>query len=282
MISYEESILKVSEYIERHIEQEITLDDLAQVAAFSKFHFTRIFKACTKEQLSDFIRKRRLTLAAKALLETDISVLQLALTYGYTSQEAFTRAFKVFTGVSPQAYRRRGMHYHNIYRDSLSQALLQAKKEPQYYHVTIKECPALSVIGMPLTGDLDNHAVSKHWNVFYAELLRQAVNPEEIACYGYEALDSQNNPFYLAAVDRHHLSELPNGWVEEHMPQQRYAVFTLANVIENMAYIVQDIYKNQLPQLGLTAVQHYSFEYYEADFKANDLSHPIHFYVPVE
>lgn len=107
MESYDTSILKVTEYIERRINQKITLEELSREAAFSKYHFMRIFKALTKETLNEYVRKRRLTLAAKELIESDTSLIQIALKYDYASQEAFSRTFSSYMGTSPLSYRKK-------------------------------------------------------------------------------------------------------------------------------------------------------------------------------
>ncbi|WP_052329688.1 helix-turn-helix domain-containing protein [Thermicanus aegyptius] len=282
MNQYDGSILKAIEYIENRIDHEIPLDEIAKVAAFSKFHFTRIFKAVTKENLNDYIRKRRLTLAARALIETDMPIQQIGFTYGYSSQEAFTRAFKQYMGISPKSYRNKGIHYHNLYKEALSEPLLYLKKRQVPYKASIIQKPSFMIGGICLSGELNHHQISVLWNRFYDELQRFSINPETVACYGYESIDETNTPYYLAAIEMDRLENLPPGWRREVIPEHKYAAFTLENVIENIPNAMEEIYQNQLPAMNLKPVQNFSIEYYEADFMANDRTYTLKFLVPVE
>src|SRR5436305_14977102 len=92
---YERRVNRVMDYVQAHLAEDLTLEKLAAVAAFSPFHFHRVFAAITGETLSDFIRRIRLERAASALgLLRDTSVLEIALRYGFSSAATFARAFK--------------------------------------------------------------------------------------------------------------------------------------------------------------------------------------------
>ncbi|RRJ64928.1 AraC family transcriptional regulator [Paenibacillus oralis] len=92
-------------YIEMNLCEELTLDKVSEVAGFSKFYFHRAFQKEVGIPLYDYIRKRRLASAASALLNTDVSILDIALTYHFESQESFTRAFKSIYQLPPGRYR---------------------------------------------------------------------------------------------------------------------------------------------------------------------------------
>jgi AraC family transcriptional regulator len=106
---YERRVNRVIDYIQAHLGEELTLERLASVAAFSPYHFHRIFAALTGETLSDFIRRIRLERAASALaLLRDPSVLDVALRYGFSSAATFARAFKSHFGMSASEWRAGG------------------------------------------------------------------------------------------------------------------------------------------------------------------------------
>lgn len=99
---YIQRISKVVDYIEENIGQKLTLEELADVAMFSKFHFHRIFKSVIGETLNEFIKRTKL-IKAYRLLQVDKSfdVKELAFTFGYNSTANFSRDFKKYHGVSP-------------------------------------------------------------------------------------------------------------------------------------------------------------------------------------
>src|SRR5271168_3241809 len=103
---YTERILRVLTHIQEHLDETLDLEELAQVACFSSFHFHRIFAAMTGETMADHVRRLRLERAAMELRSGAKQVIQVALDAGYEAHEAFTRAFKAAYGISPAAFRR--------------------------------------------------------------------------------------------------------------------------------------------------------------------------------
>ncbi|MDD5334690.1 MAG: GyrI-like domain-containing protein [Rhodoferax sp.] len=104
---YDARMHRVLQHIDRHLDQSLALADLAQVAHFSTFHFHRLFAAWMGETLGDYQRRRRLeTSATRLVAQPRVPVLQIALSVGFGSAEAFSRAFKSRLGCSPSAWRR--------------------------------------------------------------------------------------------------------------------------------------------------------------------------------
>jgi AraC-like DNA-binding protein len=106
---YQRRVNRVVDYIEKHPAQQLSLARLAQIAAFSPYHFHRIFKSVTHETLFDFSQRLRLEKAAQALLaSTDTSVTQLAQQYGFASGATFARAFKAHFAMNASEWRAGG------------------------------------------------------------------------------------------------------------------------------------------------------------------------------
>jgi AraC family transcriptional regulator len=96
------------EHIERHLDQPIDAAELARIAATSEYHLRRMFSALAGLPLSEYIRRRRLTVAGAEVLAGDERLLEIAVRYGYGSGEAFARAFRALHGVGPGEARRTG------------------------------------------------------------------------------------------------------------------------------------------------------------------------------
>lgn len=105
-MNYSQYVQKTVDYIERHLSGPLPLGMLARRAGFSKYHFLRMFKRETGSGLGEYVRHRRISRAAGLLLTTEESVLEVALSCGFESQEAFTRAFKDVYALPPGRYRR--------------------------------------------------------------------------------------------------------------------------------------------------------------------------------
>lgn len=97
------------DYIEDNLADNISYDEIAQRACCSTYHFQRMFPFITGISLSEYIRRRRLTLAAFELQTTDMKVIDVAMKYGYLSPEAFARAFKNLHGIMPMSARDKGV-----------------------------------------------------------------------------------------------------------------------------------------------------------------------------
>jgi AraC family transcriptional regulator len=103
------SINKALNYIEQHLESELSLEVVSKIAHYSPFHFHRLFKAFTNETLNHYIARKRVEKASAVLLrKKEVTISELSLQFGFTSNSSFTRAFKKFYGVSPSDFRRQG------------------------------------------------------------------------------------------------------------------------------------------------------------------------------
>lgn len=92
-------------YIEENLDGKINLDDLAQKAHLSKYHYHRIFHKTTGQSVTKYITKRRMEKASEELVQTNRPIIDIALQYQYASQEAFSRAFLRVNGLMPGKYR---------------------------------------------------------------------------------------------------------------------------------------------------------------------------------
>jgi len=101
-----EGIQNAIEYIEAHITEEIDYEAVAKVAYSSTFHFQRVFGILCGITLGEYIRRRRLTLAAAELLTKSVKVTDVALKYGYDTPESFSRAFHKFHGIKPSQVKQ--------------------------------------------------------------------------------------------------------------------------------------------------------------------------------
>lgn len=101
-------IQRALDYTEAHLTEKIDFEEVAKQAYSSSFHFQRLFSMLCGFQLGDYIRMRRLSLAAAELHHSDVKVIDVALKYGYDTPESFSRAFARFHGISPTEARRGG------------------------------------------------------------------------------------------------------------------------------------------------------------------------------
>src|SRR5262252_10971797 len=133
---YQRRILGVLVHIQNHLDSPLPLDELAEVAHFSPFHFHRVFRGMVGESVKEHVRRLRLERAAHRLRFTGQPVTEIAFDAGYETHESFTRAFGVMFGEAPTEFRNNhravahgpapsGVHY-------ASDASLDAFRAPGY------------------------------------------------------------------------------------------------------------------------------------------------------
>lgn len=97
---------EIDECIKRHQDETLTLRSLSRKLGYSEFYTTRKFKEISGLPLRDYLRLRKLAFALCEVRDDSENLLDIAVNYGFSSHEAFTRAFKTAYGVTPSAYRK--------------------------------------------------------------------------------------------------------------------------------------------------------------------------------
>lgn len=97
---------EIDSCIKSNADEQLTLRRMAERFGYSEYHFSRKFREISGMQFRDYLRLRRLAFALKPLRDTDEGILNIALDYGFSSHESFTRAFKDAYGMTPSEYRR--------------------------------------------------------------------------------------------------------------------------------------------------------------------------------
>ncbi len=108
--------LSVCNYINEHFHENITLEQVADQAGFSKFYFSRIFKQYTDISFYQYLNRKRIMHAASLLMEPDISVSEVAKRCGFDSISAFIRMFKIHKGCKPSEFKEMQSNGRNSHR----------------------------------------------------------------------------------------------------------------------------------------------------------------------
>lgn len=111
-----ESIQKTLNYIEEHIGHDISIDELAKLAALSPFYYQRLFSRLVKKPVAEYIKLRRLARSCDMLLDRKKIIAEVAFQFGFKNHETFTRAFKEIYGITPTEYRSNSItlkHFDN-------------------------------------------------------------------------------------------------------------------------------------------------------------------------
>lgn len=102
---YVDKFYVVFEYLNTHYNENITLDSIAEVAGFSKFHFSRLFKQFTDQSFNDYLNQKRIKESESLLLKPGLSIADIAKMTGFTSMSTFNRVFRSFKGCTPTEFK---------------------------------------------------------------------------------------------------------------------------------------------------------------------------------
>lgn len=105
-MNYYERIQKSIDYIENNIENNISIEDAAKQAFMSFSNYYRLFFSIVGYTVKEYIRLRRISLSAEQLHNSDMRILDIAILYGFSSGDTFSRAFRKETGFLPSAFRK--------------------------------------------------------------------------------------------------------------------------------------------------------------------------------
>ncbi|AXP00694.1 AraC family transcriptional regulator [Bacillus anthracis] len=159
------------QYIEDNLTHEIDFKEVAKIAYCSEYHFKRMFSFLAGISLSEYIRCRRLTLAAFELKNSDAKVIDVAIKYGYNSPDSFSRAFQNLHGITPSEARS-SSHSLKAYSPMTFQLSIQGGHEMNY---RIEEKDSFQIIGItkrvPIVFNGVNEEIASMW---------KSLNPETI------------------------------------------------------------------------------------------------------
>ncbi|WP_101842695.1 AraC family transcriptional regulator [Halobacillus sp. Marseille-P3879] len=290
-MDYRDCIQRTLDYIEENVDKELTVEKLAEASFFSPFHFHRVFQAMVGEPVIDYVRKRRLTIAAERLFYSEEKVIDIALDVGFHYHESFNRAFKKWYGVSPKQYRSS----NRIAGPFLGKACLQPirlsggrKMKPK-----IVTKPAFHIIGYELKTKNTNGQNDKDIPQFWQQYLQNQLSsniPDPLHTNEELGICTDFSPetgefVYVIGMEVEEGSEAPEGLVYRSFPELTYTVFTTPKADEeSFPSTIQStwnyIFTEWFPQSGYEHSGIVDFELYDkrcygAENKQIDIYIPI-------
>lgn len=248
-------------YVEAHLEVardgDVDARELARITATSEYHFRRMFSALAGLPLSEYVRRRRMTLAGAAVVSGDETLLDIAVRYGYDSGEGFARAFRAVHGVGPGEARRDGATL--VSQAPMSFHLVVEGSSNMRYRIV--ELDELRMVGVrqrvPLVHLGENTAISEFTRSVPKETLKTVAGLSDREPAGVvsvtddldpEATEGSELDYWLAAATGLADAEVPAGLDSLVVPAGTWAVFTGEGPVpEAFQYLWRDAYGEWFP-----------------------------------
>ncbi|MFD1957290.1 GyrI-like domain-containing protein [Paenibacillus thailandensis] len=243
-------------YIEDHLLEEIDYAEAAKIACCSVHHFQRMFSFITEVPLSEYVRRRRLTLAAFDLQSAEAKVIDISLKYGYDSPEAFARAFQNLHGVTPSAVRQAQVRLKAYPRMAITLNIKGAielnyriERLESFSTVGFKERVHMDEAFEQIPGIWDN----AHRNGRIDQLIKLLWEPEQRGPRGILGICADGGfgtkdgfDYYLAIASD---TALPEGMERLNVPEGTWAVFETSEDMDVQG-IWKRLYTEWLPTSG--------------------------------
>lgn len=250
-----ELVLKVQEYINRHLFDELDSDRLSQVASISKFHFRRLFKAVCGENMGNYIQRLRLEYIAFKLITTDVSVPELLALINYQNKHTLSRAFKSYFNCSIPEFRKK--HSNGC----------PEGKNPIRVELSIEKTPRMRIAYLKLER---TNNMSHGFSVLWKQLLQFAEN-YELSSRGcryvslaldYPYITAEEHSRFMVGVTLPQSFEVPKGFGIYEIPSGEYAIFRFKGLYHELNRAYRYIYLDWLPTSDYTLREPFSFETY--------------------
>lgn len=251
-------------FIETHLSDRITLDDIADAGGVSRHHLVRSFGEATGRSVMRYVRARRLSEAARALADGATDILGVALDAGYGSHEAFTRAFRDQLGLTPDAMRaRRHIDGINLVEPLSMHTDVTSELRPP----RIEDGRILLIAGLGARYNKSDIAgIPAQWQRFVAHVGNLQGEVPGLT-YGVCCNpDDDCNFDYIAGVEVTDFAGLPAELTRLRIPAQRYAVFHHQDHVSSIHRTWTAIWDEWMPRSGCQPADAPDFEHYGEAF----------------
>ena len=238
-------------YMEEHLTDEIDYEQLGRIACCSSYHFQRMFTYMAGIPLSEYIRRRKMSLAAVDLQGSDMKIVDVAEKYGYHSPTAFNRAFQSVHGIAPSAVKSEGVPVKSY--PPVSFKITVKGAEEMNYRIETKDSFRIVGVSVPLHKDIEqNFAVipSKWQEVSENGTLQKLagmMNMPPMGVLGVSTCNDSEEWRYYIAVAR---SKESDGFEMYTVPAATWAVFPGEGINESIQELERRIVTEWLPASG--------------------------------
>lgn len=290
-----DQIQRAIDFIENNLGNDISVDDIAREAAFSRWHFQIVFSSAIGETVKEYIRKRRLSNSLNLLKLTDQRLIDISLEAGFESQEAYTRAFKNQFGITPGEYRKNGAKdYMILHKAKVTMDYLDHLYGGINMKAIFKKLPQFEVVGLGakfisiLSPEKNNHIViPKLWIEYLSRQkeINSRAKPYDLGVCMPVGNDMQKSHsdecFYLACTEVKDLKYIPEGMITKTIPAGEYAMFTHKGPLSKLDHTMNYIYGSWLPRSGRKLREAPDLELYDHRFTPNSEQSEFDIYIPI-
>ena len=239
------------DYIEKHLTTEIDYEQLGRIACCSSYHFQRMFTYMAGIPLSEYIRRRKMSLAAVDLQGKNMKIIDVAGKYGYQSPTAFNRAFQSVHGIAPSAVKNEGVSIKS-FPPILFKITVKGAEEMNY-RIETKDAFRIAGVSVPLHKDIEKNftVIPTKWQEISAngtlQQLIHMMNAQPMGVLGVSTCNDTEPWRYYIAVST---SQSQNDLEEYMVPAATWAIFSGEGTNQSIQELERRIITEWLPTSG--------------------------------
>lgn len=278
-------IIKTIEIIEDDLSEDLSLDNLSLKIGYSKYHLHKMFTAVVGMPIHQYIKKRRLSEAAKLLMITPDRIIDIGLKAGYESQQAFSDAFKSEYKIRPKTLRKQLKKLSLLPRFTSSNDQLRGE---EIMNVRIEESVELSLVGYHVKTIKGFFQIPRLWAKLHKNkhLNNRVHNDWTFAFNDYSNADFNDHTTfdYYACIAVKNEDHLEVDMTYKALPNSRYVVFTVqGDPKASMEKTVEYIYKQWFPTSTYVLNENAKYDFIRYSEITDDKGHgDIEVWIPIK
>jgi len=272
---HEETIGRITNYIQEHLFEKLEMDELIVMSRLSKYHFREVFRKVTSENIATYIQRLRIEQIANFLLSTEMTLEQIAKQTNYQTKNSLSKAFKKHFGISTTEYKKQK-----------KQPLLNVNAFDFTNEIkSIRDLHVLYVEVGSAYKNISNYRAK--WSQIFNYMNELGIEKDKLRLVSISLDDplitlTSQCRFYIGAIIPDHVS-VGTKHKTIKLPDGKYAVFKYVGSLSNLHVMYREIYETWLPQSGYVANGTISFESYlvsPAEISINEITTEI--YIPIK
>lgn len=280
MINIKDTLAECISYVEKNINNKISLDDISLYAGISKYHLHRMFKSLTGETIMEYVQSRKLTLSIDEIVNTNRRIIDVALDYGFEYEQSYIRAFKKKFGYTPLKVRNDDVSI--VTKEKINIDDIMSVNNSITYKPFFVFKQKFNIIGnkhkiITKSGDKTANLHGQDFFYNYKNKISDVVNPQ--IYLGYTDWSENNNGciHYIPSVQVKNLENIPDGMVGVSVPAHKYVVFKFVGFFRpedikgrQIGRLLVHMYSKWILKSGFKFADTFRFEYIDTSLSKDN------------
>jgi AraC family transcriptional regulator len=268
-----ESMYQAVQFIEGHLKEPISVQDVADSIGYSLYHFSRTFNSVVGHSPYDYIMRRRLSESARDLIESGRKITDIAFEYQFNNPETYSRAFRRMFGMLPNQVKKNRSITKLIFKSEITLEYIKHINQGDYLKPKLIELDAIHLVGLVSLVTDEARIIPELWERFRLEVesISNRLRPERYYGVSFSPLSwDLGGFFHMVSVEVDALDVIPPVLVGKRIHPMKYARFIHKGLSKDVGMTFDYIYQTWLPKSGNSIAALLEIEFYGERYQGPD------------